>query len=148
MRINNTIALRLVFTAAICLCGCFRPAVQPAIVGAWYVNIPAAPYPHHLFLFHADGTVIQSNPDSGDARYSDSNLIGAWSSQGGHVAAKLVETMADRDTHKYVGRTELTMSLEVEGNSLRGTGTALFYELGRHDGTPHPFDLAGSRIQP
>ena len=148
MRLDHTAGIRLICTAAICFSGCFRAPIQPAIVGAWYVNIPAAPYPYHLFIFHADGTVIQSNPDSGDARYSDSNLVGAWSNQGGHVTAKLVENLADRVTHKYVGRTELTLSLEVEGNSLRGTGTASLRELGKPDDTSHPFDLSGFRIQP
>ena len=149
MRIDHTVAARILLTVAtICLPGCSREPEQPAIVGAWYVNIPAAPYPYHLFIFHADGTVIQSNPDSGNAHYSDSNLVGAWSSQKDRFKAKLIETSADRDSHRYVGRTELILSIEVEGNSLRGTGTASSFQVGRPNGTPLPFDLSGSRIQP
>lgn len=130
--------------------GCARPPIPNAIVGAWFVKIPAAPYPYHLFIFHADGTVIQSNPDSGDPRNSDSNLVGAWTSAAdGHVTAKLVETSADRSTHKFVSRTELTMSLQVQFNSLHGTGTALaFNATGKSDGKPLPFTFDGDRILP
>jgi hypothetical protein len=46
-------------------------AVAPSIIGAWFVRMPKAPYPYHLFIFHADGTVIQSNPESGDPGSSD-----------------------------------------------------------------------------
>jgi ketosteroid isomerase-like protein len=124
-------------------------AATVAIVGAWFVKIPAAPFPYHLFVFHTDGTVIQSNPDSGDPGHSDSNLMGAWSSAGGTITAKLVETSADRTTHQFVSRTELTMSLEVQGNTLHGTGTAsAFGAAGKPDGTPRPFTFDGDRILP
>jgi len=141
--------LLIFFTVALCLSGCSRQTVPPAIIGTWLVNMPAAPYPYHLFVFHADGTVIQSNPDSGDPRHSDSNLMGAWISAGGHVTAKLVETSADRTTHKFVSRTEIAMSLQVQVNTLHGTGTASVFDAkGKPDGTPHPFTFDGDRILP
>ncbi len=48
-------------------------------------HIPEAPFPYHLFVFHSDGTVLQSNPDAGDANTSDSNLMGAWIAEGDHI---------------------------------------------------------------
>ena len=142
--------IALVFLAAIlCLSGCSRSAALPAIVGTWLVQMPAAPYPYHLFTFHADGTVIQSNPDAGDPRHSDSNLMGAWTTVDGHVTAKLVETAADRTTHKFISRTELAMSIQVQTNSLHGTGTASVFDVtGNPDGAPHPFIFNGDRIMP
>lgn len=139
----------LFLAAALCLSGCSRPKVAPAIVGTWLVRIPAAPYPDHLFVFHADGTVIQSNPDAGDPRYSDSNLMGAWTTSGTQVTAKLVETSADRTTHQFVSRTELAMSLQAKSNTLHGTGTAsVFDAAGQPHGTPKPFTFDGDRILP
>ena len=111
--------------------------------------MPTAPYPYHLLIFHADGTVIQSNPDAGDPRTSDSNLMGAWTTAGTQVTAKLVETSADRTTHQFVSRTELAISLQVQLNTLHGTGTAsVFDATGKLDGTPHPFTFDGDRILP
>ena len=77
--------------------------------------MPTAPYPYHLFTFHADSTVIQSNPDAGASGHSDSNLMGAWTSAGDGFTTKLVETAADRTTHKFVSRTELAMSIRDPG---------------------------------
>ncbi len=90
--------------------------------------MPTAPYPYHLFIFHADGSVIQSNPDAGDPQRSDSNLMGTWKSAGDHVTAKLVETSADRTTHQFIDRTELEISLQVQSNKLQGTGTASVFD--------------------
>jgi hypothetical protein len=51
-------------------------------VGAWIVKIPDAPVPLHMFVFHSDGTVEQSDPDAGDPNSSDNNLMGAWRADG------------------------------------------------------------------
>jgi hypothetical protein len=129
--------------------GCSRSVTPPAIVGTWLLEMPTAPYPYHLFTFHADSTVIQANPDAGDPRHSDSNLMGAWTSAGDGFTAKLVETAADRTTHKFLSRTELVMSIAVQSNSLHGTGTAsVFDATGKLDGTAHPFTFEGNRILP
>jgi ketosteroid isomerase-like protein len=123
--------------------------VAPSIIGAWFVRMPKAPYPYHLFIFHADGTVIQSNPESGDPGSSDSNLMGVWTSNGETVNAKLLETSADRTTHQFVSRTELVMSLKVEANELRGTGTASTLDAaGKLNGPAHSFSFDGDRIMP
>ena len=64
---------------ALCLMGYH----ETPIVGAWVVTIPGAPFPVHMFVFHSDGTVEQSNPDAGDPSASDSNLAGAWTTDQG-----------------------------------------------------------------
>ncbi len=100
---------RTAVSLAVCLLmlGCRQPAAPTqtlAVVGTWFVTIPEAPFPYHLFVFHSDGTVLQSNPDAGDANTSDSNLMGAWIAEGDHIRGKLVETAADRVTHRFVSR--------------------------------------------
>jgi len=32
------------------------------IVGAWFVKDPDAPFPYHMYVFNADGTMQQANP--------------------------------------------------------------------------------------
>lgn len=96
----------------LCLAGCHKTVhgngSAAAIVGAWVVKIPNAPFPLHMFVFHSDGTVEQSNPDSGDPNASDSNLMGAWRTVGDHYQGNLVEISADRVTHKFASRGEIS----------------------------------------
>jgi hypothetical protein len=151
LRLQLSRCALLVISAMLCLglSGCSRSPASPPIVGAWLVKIPAAPFPYHLFVFHSDGTVVQSNPDAGDSRNSDNNLIGAWTSAGGQITAKLVETTADRTNHEFVSRTELAMLLQVQSNRLVGNAAASVFDVsGNPDGPPRPFTLDGDRILP
>jgi hypothetical protein len=97
--------LRTIVSAAPCLAGCHEAqnTRQPVagIAGAWLVEIPSAPFPVHMFAFHSDGTVVQSNPDAGDPNTSDSNLMGAWRAESDRYEGKLVEITADRNTHRF-----------------------------------------------
>jgi hypothetical protein len=67
--------LKAIVIATLCLTGCQaahkNPGPASEIVGAWLVTIPHVPFPLHMFVFHADGTVEQSNPDAGDPNTSD-----------------------------------------------------------------------------
>jgi hypothetical protein len=74
-----------------------------AIVGTWIVKDNAAPFPYHMYVFNADGTMQQANPDAGHEKTSDSDGKGVWRSDGKHVRGKWVEITADRETHKFVG---------------------------------------------
>lgn len=49
-----------------------------SIVGVWEVHAPNAPFPYHLMTFHADGTMMQTNPDVGSRPDSDSAGMGVW----------------------------------------------------------------------
>src|SRR5579871_5510713 len=100
---------------------------QSSIVGTWIVRDSAAPFPVHMYVFNADGTMQQANPDAGDAKTSDSDGKGAWISDGAGVRGKWVEVTADRATHKFAGRGEITFELRVDADSFTGTEMARFY---------------------
>ena len=121
----------------------------PPIVGAWVVTMPGAPFPMHMYAFHADGTVVQSNPDAGDPRTSDSNLMGAWVRDGDGFRVKMVEFNADRTTHKLAGRVEISYQLKVQGDALSGTGSAVIHDADDHPvQAPINFTMQGRRITP
>lgn len=124
-------------------------SASPAIVGAWIVRAPEAPFPLHMFVFHSDGTVEQSNPDAGDPDTSDSNLMGAWLQDGDGFKGKLVEITADRTTHQFVSRGEISFALTVSGNSFSGTAQAVFYDgNGQRVRGPLQAKLKGERVLP
>lgn len=132
-------------------CAGAPPAARsaPPIVGVWLVRAPEAPFPLHMFAFHADGTVEQSNPDAGDPRTSDSNLMGVWRADGPGVRGKLVEIAADRATHRLVSRTEISFALRVTGDAFSGTAEARSYDAaGQPSGSPVQATLEGARVVP
>lgn len=55
------------------------------VVGAWFVNDVDAPFPYHMYVFNADGTLQQASPDAGDANSSDSDGKGIWIADGALV---------------------------------------------------------------
>jgi len=122
---------------------------SPAIVGAWIVRAPEAPFPLHMFVFHSDGTVEQSNPDAGDPDTSDSNLMGAWLADGDGFEGKVIELTADRTTHRFVSRGEISFALKVSGNVFSGTAHAVFYDVnGQQVRGPLQTRLEGARVLP
>ena len=122
---------------------------SPAIVGAWIVRAPEAPFPVHMFVFHSDGTVQQSNPDAGDPDTSDSNLMGAWVADGDGFKGKVIEITADRTTHQFVSRGEISFALKVSGTAFSGTARAVFYDVnGRQIRGPLQASLEGERVLP
>lgn len=146
--------LIVVCAGVMCLSGSgCRPAPAkdevPAIVGTWIVSIPDAPFPIHLFVFHSDGTVVQSNPEAGDPNTSDSNLMGVWVRDGDGYKGRIVEVTADRATHEFVSRGDITYRLTVNGNALHGNATAVFHDAEWHQiGIPIQTKLDGERVQP
>ena len=99
-----------------------------AIIGAWVVKARGAPFPYHMFVFHSDGTMQQANPDAGDPNTSDSNGMGVWVSAGGNIEGKLVEVTADRATHQFVSRGEISFVIKLNGNAFSGTANGIFYD--------------------
>ncbi len=86
------------------LAGCQRHhAVSKAdpIVGAWLVKEADAPFPYHMYVFNADGTMQQANPDAGDPKTSDSDGKGVWVRDGDTVKGRWMEVVADRTRRKY-----------------------------------------------
>ena len=146
--------LALLIVAMLSASGCDRGNAEQSrpqpIVGTWLVEDPNAPFPHHLYVFNADGTMHQANPDAGDPRTSDSDGKGAWELRGDRIEGKWVELMADRTTHQYAGRLEVTMQISVSGDSLSATESVrVFDATGALAPAPAtPKRLTGTRITP
>lgn len=116
----------LLVAVSLGLSGCGRP--NP-IVGTWVVKDSAAPFPYHMYVFNADGTMQQANPDAGDPHASDSDGKGVWIADGDKIKGKFVEVTADRTTHQYLARGEISYVFKVDGDTLTGNGTARFYDV-------------------
>lgn len=99
-----------------------------AIVGTWFVEDTGAPFHQHMYVFNADGTMQQANPDAGDPATSDSDGKGIWIADGSHVRGKWMEIIADRTTHRFVSRGELPFNIQVTGDTFAGTLSARFYD--------------------
>jgi hypothetical protein len=117
------------------------------IVGAWVVEDAAAPFHYHMYVFNADGTMQQANPDAGDANTSDSDGKGVWVIDGDRIKGKFVEVTADRATRQYVSRGEISYEIAVGGNNFTGTAIARFYDFNeRLIQSPIHTSLAGKRV--
>ena len=79
-----------------------------SIVGVWEVDAPGAPFERHVMTFHADGTMLQANPDGGRLDVSDSLGMGVWrSGEPGVVVGRFVEVSAARPDGTFAGRTSV-----------------------------------------
>lgn len=143
----------LVSPLAVGLPGC-KSAPSPigshsSIVGAWLVSDPNAPFPLHMYVFNADGTMQQANPDAGDSHASDSDGKGIWIADGDRVKGKWVEVIADRASHRSTGRLEVTIHFTVRGDRFTGTETIASYdEHGNLTGTSEGrAEMEGNRVQ-
>lgn len=58
------------------------------VVGAWFVKDIHAPFPYHMYVFNADGTMQQANPDAGDPHASDSDGKGIWVADDDRIKGK------------------------------------------------------------
>ncbi len=135
------------------LAGCHQASSEKSsslpIVGTWLVKAPKAPFPLHMFVFHSDGTVQQSNPDAGDPNTSDSNAMGVWVADGDKIRGKIVEIMADRTTRQFASCGEISFSLNVNRDTFSGTASATFYDAeGRRLRGPLQTTLEGQRVLP
>jgi hypothetical protein len=142
----------ILVASAFSLAACHQVSGQrppSPIVGTWLVKIPEAPFPMHMIAFHADGTAQQSNPDAGDPNTSDSNAMGAWAADSAGFKGRLVEITADRTTHLYTSRGEISFKVTVNGNSMTGKAVAIFYDdKGKRLREPVQATLEGQRILP
>ena len=122
-------------------------AAQNPIVGTWVITDETAPFPFHIYVFNADGTMQQANPDAGDARTSDSDGKGVWVAKGDRILGKWVELTADRTTHKFAGSLELSFEAKVEGDRLTCTRSALpFGTDWKPLGSPRRGSFTGRRV--
>lgn len=98
-------------------------AADHPIVGVWQVHAPYAPFEHHMMTFHADGTLLQANPDAARRRVSDSVGMGLWCPDPNRpdtIRGRFVEVSVHRDTGEFAGRTSVTVQLTVHHDCLEG----------------------------
>ncbi len=138
---------------AVAVAGPAKPAaIAPAnhanaVVGVWIVKDETAPFPFHMYVFNADGTMQQANPDAGNARTSDSDGKGIWITRGDRIVGKWVEITADRGTRKFVGRLDLSFDLKVDGDQLTGNRSAQPFDAdGKPAGEPFQGSFTGTRV--
>jgi hypothetical protein len=145
------LTLRLSVTSALGLLGCTHEGtdrkVNP-IVGAWFVSDPGAPFPYHMYVFNADGTMQQANPDAGDPRSSDSDGKAVWVTDNDRIKGKWVEVIADRVSHKFTGRAEISYEVKVSADAFTGTITASSYDANGTltEGPTKPTLFEGKRV--
>ncbi|WP_348265172.1 hypothetical protein P8935_11660 [Telmatobacter sp. DSM 110680] len=121
----------ILLLAAASILGCRELTIRStpnAIVGTWFVEDSGAPFHQHMYVFNADGTMQQANPDAGDPTASDSDGKGIWIAEGSRIRGKWMEITADRSTHKFVSRGEILFDIQVKGNTFAGTLSARFYD--------------------
>jgi hypothetical protein len=120
------------------------------IVGTWLVKDPNAPFPYHMFVFNADGTMQQANPDAGDPHGSDSDGKGIWVANGERINGKWLEVVADRVTHQFTGRLEISYALIVSGDTYTGMETVRSFDAAGNStaspATGTPAQLEGKRV--
>ncbi|WP_329411861.1 hypothetical protein OG563_05760 [Nocardia vinacea] len=118
-----------------------------SIVGVWEVVADGAPFGYHVMTFHADGTMLQSNPDHGNRATSDSNGMGTWKADGATVLGAFLEFTVDRVDPELVQKGIVRVELIVHGDEFTGSASATFYDL---SGTPRrgplTADLTGRRF--
>lgn len=141
--------LATLLAALVAVMGSSAVAAAPprTVVGAWIVRQEGAPFPMHMYVFSADGTVHQANPDAGNPRTSDSDAKGIWIMRDGKVIGKWVELSADRATHRYVGRGELSFELVLIGDRLAGTSSFVAFDaVGKRTTGPIAVPFEGTRV--
>jgi hypothetical protein len=101
-----------------------------------------------MYVFNADGTMQQANPDAGDSHGSDSDGKGIWVATGERIKGKWVEVIADRATHKFAGRLEISYEITVSGDTYTATETVRSYDAaGNLVASPvTPAKLLGKRV--
>jgi hypothetical protein len=125
-----------------------RQNLPNPVVGTWLVKDPNAPFPYHMYVFNADGTMQQANPDAGDPHGSDSDGKGIWVANGERIDGKWVEVTADRVTHQFAGRLEISYVLMVRGDAYTGMETVRSFDAtGTLAASPAtPAQLEGKRV--
>jgi hypothetical protein len=147
------LGLGLLVSIAFGLHGCSslrsRTSRPNPIVGAWLVKDPNAPFPYHMYVFNSDGTMQQANPDAGDPHASDSDGKGIWVTDGEKIKGKWVEVRADRVTHQFAGRLEISYDITVSGDYYIGMETVRAYDSAGNfsAGPATPAQFEGTRIK-
>ena len=83
-----------------------------------------------------------------DPHGSDSDGKGVWVPEGGEIKGKWVEVIADRTTHKYAGRLEISFRIRVNGDTFVGTESVRAFDAAGNvaEAPPTPGQLEGKRV--
>src|SRR5262249_51841670 len=100
---------------------------QGDITGVWRVTVAEAPFPYHMFTFHADGTMLQANPPAGNTTTSDTSGMGVWRQEGQTVRARFEEFRLYYTT-EVVTRGAVDFDLIVDGDTFTATSTFTIYD--------------------
>jgi hypothetical protein len=147
MKLFRVLAVLALVMASGCVAVSVREQTSSVVVGAWIVKYDKAPFPYHMQVFNADGTMQQANPDAGNVGSSDSDGKGVWVTEAGRIRGKWVEIRADRATHAYIGRGEITFDVAVIGNTFTGMAQARFYDpAGSLSDGPIDTPVSGERV--
>lgn len=114
------------------------------VVGSWIGQVHGAQYEDHLYQFHADGTMIGTNPQRVQEKpdgsgVNDSLAMGNWHMERGHVVGTFVELNANQTTHLPAATLTVKFDLQVHGDHLTGTAKVFVGSVQVPDAT---FDLA------
>lgn len=120
---------------------------KSSIVGAWRIKSVGAPFPYHVFAFHADGTMHQSNPPAGNTETSDTAGLGIWEAQGGIIKARFEEFRLDVKTGE-VTRGVIDCTITLQKDKLSGDCEFNIYNIDDNVrvGGPHHAKLEGERV--
>jgi hypothetical protein len=120
---------------------------QQGVVGAWRVKTEGAPFAYHMFAFHSDGTMQQSNPPAGNTETSDSAGLGVWAEKDGVVKARFEEYRVAFEGGE-VTRGTIDFTIHVEGDRMHGMCCFNIYDPdgGKLLHGPLAATLAGTRI--
>jgi hypothetical protein len=73
----------------------------------------------------------------------------AWVKNGDAIKGKFVEVTADRTSRQFASRGEISLVVKVNGNTLTGTASAIFYDAeGRRLKGPITATMEGQRVVP
>jgi hypothetical protein len=79
---------------------------------------------------------------------SSSDGKGVWVTDGDRIKGKWVEVIADRASHRFAGRAEISYEVKVNADTFAGTITASSYDAAGTltEGPSSPTLLEGKRI--
>lgn len=139
--------LSIFFTLSFCYTGW----AKSPMVGAWQVEVQGAPYVPHLFLFHADGTMlstnpgnVQLNPAAPHGGANDSLGMGVWqklSHSSDTYIGTFYELNAYADNHKPADTLYVNLKIKVQNDTFVGNAT------GQHGNIIDKVKLVGHRIK-
>jgi len=117
-------------------------------VGAWYVDTVGAPFAPHGITFHADGTLVLTNPDAAEATNSSSAGMGSWVATSSGARGQFFEVNADKTTNQFTTILVVTFSITVTNTGFNGPASASYYDGNRNlVAGPFPATLVGQRFE-